>query len=152
MLDYFPLRLFFLLLLIFKPFSPGTREAGFVHAISAAGVAYAVTRACSAGKLGNKCGCDTKYRGDSKKGFKWAGCSDNINAGMKFSRDFVDARERGRKVGGQARVLMNLHNNEAGRQVGQTSLSITAYMLPKLLTSKPFQVLCIVLRFVLGSH
>ena len=71
---------------------------------------------------------------------------------MKFSRDFVDARERGRKVGGQARVLMNLHNNEAGRQVGLTSLSITAYMLPKLLTSKPFQVLYIVLRFVLGSH
>ena len=95
----------------------GTREAAFVHSISSAGVAYAVTHSCSAGKLGRKCGCDQKYRGMSDKGWKWAGCSDDIEFGIEFSKTFVDARERGRKVGNPARVLMNLHNNNAGRMV-----------------------------------
>lgn len=35
----------------------GTREAAFVHAISAASVAYRITKDCSRGLL-NKCGCD----------------------------------------------------------------------------------------------
>merc|ERR1712025_1331950 len=41
--------------------SPGTREASFVHAISSAGVAHAVTRSCSSGELEN-CGCDRSLR------------------------------------------------------------------------------------------
>lgn len=88
-----------------------------MHSISSAGVAYAVTQFCSAGKLGRKCGCDQKYRGMSEKGWKWAGCSDDIEYGIEFSTTFVDARERGRKAGNPARVLMNLHNNNAGRMV-----------------------------------
>lgn len=35
----------------------GTREAAFVHAISAAGVAYRITKDCSRGLI-DKCGCD----------------------------------------------------------------------------------------------
>lgn len=93
----------------------GTREAAFVHSISSAGVAYAVTRSCSVGNLGRKCGCDQKYNGMSEKGWKWAGCSDDIDFGINFSQTFVDARERGRKAGNPSRVLMNLHNNNAGR-------------------------------------
>jgi len=94
----------------------GTREAAFVHSISSAGVAYAVTRSCSQGKLGRKCGCDQAYNGMSDEGFKWAGCSDDIQYGIDFSKKFVDARERGRKEENPARVLMNVHNNGAGRR------------------------------------
>ena len=45
----------------------GTREAAFVYAISAASVAFAVTRACSSGEL-EKCGCDHNVHGVSPEG------------------------------------------------------------------------------------
>lgn len=45
--------------------------------------------------------------------WKWGSCSDNIEFGYKFSRDFVDAGEKARDMRG----TMNLHNNEAGRIV-----------------------------------
>ncbi|XP_071748392.1 protein Wnt-4 isoform X14 [Lepeophtheirus salmonis] len=96
----------------------GTREMAFVHAISSAGVAHALTRACSSGELEN-CGCDRSLRGMSPKGFQWSGCSDNVDFGITFSRTFVDARDRrrSRKKPQRAQPLMNLHNNEAGRKV-----------------------------------
>ena len=79
-------------------------------------MAFAVTHSCSAGKLGRKCGCDQKYIGEAEEGWKWAGCSDDIEYGIEFSTKFVDARERGRN-GNPDRILMNLHNNKAGRLV-----------------------------------
>lgn len=101
-------------------YTSGTREAAFVHAISSAGVAHAVTRACSSGQL-QKCGCDRTVRGRSPDGFEWSGCSHNIAYGTAFSKAFVDAREKGkkRKQKNPARALMNLHNNEAGRRVSR---------------------------------
>ncbi|OXB60735.1 hypothetical protein ASZ78_006098 [Callipepla squamata] len=92
----------------------GTREAAFVYAISSAGVAFAVTRACSSGEL-DKCGCDRTVQGGSPQGFQWSGCSDNIAYGVAFSQSFVDVRERS-KGASSNRALMNLHNNEAGRK------------------------------------
>uniref|UniRef100_A0A6I8N876 Protein Wnt n=1 Tax=Ornithorhynchus anatinus TaxID=9258 RepID=A0A6I8N876_ORNAN len=92
----------------------GTREAAFVYAISSAGVAFAVTRACSSGEL-DKCGCDRTVHGVSPQGFQWSGCSDNIAYGVAFSQSFVDVRERS-KGASSSRALMNLHNNEAGRK------------------------------------
>ncbi|KAI0224774.1 Protein Wnt-4 [Lamellibrachia satsuma] len=93
----------------------GTRESAFVHAISAAGVSHAVTRSCSSGQV-DRCGCDRTVWGKSRKGdFEWAGCSDNIAYGNAFSKTFVDARERTRGSNAD-RALMNLHNNNAGRQ------------------------------------
>jgi len=47
----------------------GTRESAFVHAISSAGVAHALTRACSSGELDN-CGCDRSLKGISPEGFQ----------------------------------------------------------------------------------
>lgn len=129
----------------FLPLLPtGTREAAFVYAISSAGVAFAVTRACSSGEL-EKCGCDRTVHGVSPQGkhicpkgragtwlqaqthprtlsgphtlgFQWSGCSDNIAYGVAFSQSFVDVRERS-KGASSSRALMNLHNNEAGRKV-----------------------------------
>ncbi|XP_044524652.1 protein Wnt-4 [Gracilinanus agilis] len=94
--------------------TPRTREAAFVYAISSAGVAFAVTRACSSGEL-DKCGCDRTVHGVSPEGFQWSGCSDNIAYGVAFSQSFVDVRERS-KGASSSRALMNLHNNEAGRK------------------------------------
>ncbi|XP_041378276.1 protein Wnt-4-like isoform X2 [Gigantopelta aegis] len=101
----------------------GTREAAFVHAISSAGVAHAVTRACSSGQL-QKCGCDRTVRGRSPEGFEWSGCSDNIAYGTAFSKAFVDAREKGKKRRNTARSLMNLHNNEAGRRAIEDHMKV----------------------------
>ncbi|XP_071368757.1 protein Wnt-4a isoform X1 [Centroberyx affinis] len=98
-----------------KVVTQGTREAAFVYAISAASVAFAVTRACSSGEL-EKCGCDRNVHGVSPEGFQWSGCSDNIAYGVAFSQSFVDVRERS-KGQSSSRALMNLHNNEAGRKV-----------------------------------
>lgn len=97
----------------------GSREAAFVYAISSAGVVYAITRACSQGEL-KSCSCDPHKRGRSKDDrgeFDWGGCSDNINYGIKFAKDFVDAKEKTVK---DARALMNLHNNRCGRMVSST--------------------------------
>ncbi|XP_072281809.1 protein Wnt-2b [Pyxicephalus adspersus] len=91
-----------------------SREAAFVYAISYAGMVYAITRACSQGEL-KSCSCDPKKRGRSKdkKGeFDWGGCSDNIDFGIEFAKDFVDFKERRVR---DARALMNLHNNRCGR-------------------------------------
>lgn len=55
------------LLAIFSTLVAGTREAAFVYAISSAGVAFAVTRACSSGEL-DKCGCDRTVQGGSPQG------------------------------------------------------------------------------------
>ncbi|XP_053114387.1 protein Wnt-7b isoform X1 [Hemicordylus capensis] len=92
----------------------GSREAAFTYAITAAGVAHAVTAACSQGNLSN-CGCDREKQGyyNQEEGWKWGGCSADIRYGIEFSRRFVDARE----IRKSARRLMNLHNNEAGRKV-----------------------------------
>lgn len=92
----------------------GSREAAFTYAITAAGVAHAITAACSQGNL-SQCGCDREKQGyyNQEEGWKWGGCSADIKYGIEFSRRFVDARE----IRKTPRRLMNLHNNEAGRKV-----------------------------------
>ncbi|XP_014389843.1 PREDICTED: protein Wnt-4 [Myotis brandtii] len=105
-----------------KVVTQGTREAAFVYAISSAGVAFAVTRACSSGEL-EKCGCDRTVHGVSPQGFQWSGCSDNIAYGVAFSQSFVDVRERS-KGASSSRALMNLHNNEAGRKAILTHMRV----------------------------
>lgn len=94
----------------------GSKEAAFTYAIASAGVTYAVTAACSRGNI-SSCGCDPTHlqrREVAPRGWKWGGCSADVSYGMKFSRKFLDARE----IEGDARSLMNLHNNKAGRKVG----------------------------------
>lgn len=54
-----------------KSLTEGTRESAFVHAITSAGVSYAVTKACSSGNLLH-CGCDRTFFGPAN-GFHWAG-------------------------------------------------------------------------------
>eukprot|EP00094_Tigriopus_californicus_P010260 TCALIF_09898-PA protein Name:"Similar to WNT3A Protein Wnt-3a (Gallus gallus)" AED:0.31 eAED:0.31 QI:0/0/0/1/1/1/3/0/165 len=66
----------------------------FVHAISSAGVAHTLTKACSAGELEN-CGCDRTLKGASAEGFE---------IGEKLIEKFDNAHEvqqnkyRGRRM------------------------------------------------------
>lgn len=87
---------------------------------------HAITAACARGNI-SLCGCDSSHRSSQplpyakqqtldqqhQQTWKWGGCSADINFGMKFARKFFDARE----IEGDARSLMNLHNNRAGRKV-----------------------------------
>jgi len=53
-----------------------SRETAYVYAISSAGVAFSVTRACSRGEL-NECSCDSRVRlRKARKGWQWGGCSE----------------------------------------------------------------------------
>lgn len=104
----------------------GCRETAFIYAITSAAVTHAIARACSEGTIGT-CSCDysrhrrkahasttsttTTTSVNSVHDWEWGGCSDNIDFGFTFGREFVDAGERGRSL----REKMNLHNNEAGR-------------------------------------
>ncbi|XP_023712831.1 protein Wnt-16 isoform X1 [Cryptotermes secundus] len=102
----------------------GSKETAFVYAVTSAGVVHAVTQACSSGNL-TDCSCDSTGKGlETPEGWKWGGCSDNLNYGVEFARKFVDAPERVKpapetknKKAWSVRLRMNLHNNEAGRQV-----------------------------------
>ncbi|XP_063238958.1 protein Wnt-3a-like [Bacillus rossius redtenbacheri] len=89
-----------------------SRETAYVYAVTTAGVAYAVTRACSRGDL-TDCSCDKRVRSKKPRGnWQWGGCSEDIHFGERFSREFTDVRESRDTAEG----LMNLHNNEAGRR------------------------------------
>jgi len=111
----------------------GSREAALVHAVSAAGVVHAVSRSCRDAEL-STCGCSrrqrpttiaaTAGRGDhrpSDERWMWGGCGDNTDYGYRFAQGFIDVREREknypRHSDGLGRMLMNIHNNEAGRLV-----------------------------------
>ncbi|KAF7199308.1 protein Wnt-8a-like [Nothobranchius furzeri] len=95
-----------------------TRETSFVHAISAAGVMYTLTRNCSLGDLEN-CGCDVSNNGKiGGRGWLWGGCSDNVDFGERISKQYVDAQETGQ----DSRAAVNLHNNAAGRQAVKATM------------------------------
>lgn len=71
-----------------------------------------MARSCSEGSI-ESCTCDYRRRGPGGPDWHWGGCSDNIDFGRLFGREFVDSGEKGRDL----RFLVNLHNNEAGRTV-----------------------------------
>ncbi|CAJ0574524.1 unnamed protein product, partial [Mesorhabditis spiculigera] len=98
----------------------GTREAAFTYAILSAGVAHEIGRRCKKGEL-SSCGCssDTKPK-EMADDFSWGGCGDNVEYGSRFSRDFIDVREKEESVkrsNDNGRSLMNRKNNEAGRKL-----------------------------------
>lgn len=96
-----------------------SRETAFTYAIKSAGVTYSITQACSQGNL-SSCGCDrSKMEGrNTPEGWKWGGCSADIQYGLRFARIFMDARETDE----DSRALMNLHNNRAGRKTMKTHM------------------------------
>ncbi|RXN01143.1 Protein Wnt-5b [Acipenser ruthenus] len=114
-----------------------SRETAFTYAVSAAGVVNAISRACREGEL-STCGCSRAARPkDLPRDWLWGGCGDNVDYGYRFAKEFVDAREREKNYpkGSEehARTLMNLQNNEAGRQVRS---HFTPAQLPLLLRTR----------------
>lgn len=121
-----------------------TKETAFIYAITSAGVAYAVTESCSAGNL-TDCSClagpgtlltttdnsrKPRYSEVSPRseddGWKWGGCSDNIEFGLRYAEKFTDVAEMARQNSNESlkfdkkkelKSLVNLHNNEVGRKV-----------------------------------
>ncbi|XP_044162089.1 protein Wnt-7a-like isoform X2 [Bufo gargarizans] len=91
-----------------------SKETAFYYAILSAGIAHAITNACSHGNL-TYCGCDRDKHGhqDPDKGWRWGGCSADVKYGIRLSKEFLDARE----VKRNARTLVNLQNNLAGRKL-----------------------------------
>ncbi|TGZ46583.1 hypothetical protein CRM22_011092 [Opisthorchis felineus] len=97
----------------------GSREASFAHAISAAGVVHALARSCKEARL-HSCGCNKSERPDQlHRDWIWGGCGDNIAYAYRFAKAFIDVREKEKSYPRHsqelARMLMNLHNNRAGR-------------------------------------
>jgi len=90
---------------------PTTKETAFVHAITAAGIAYTLTKNCSTGDFPD-CVCDNRIT-RRQMGWEWGGCSDNFHFGSQVARQFLDTAETGENM----KSLANLHNNEAGRIV-----------------------------------
>lgn len=107
-----------------------TRETGFVNAITAAGVTYTITRACTSGLL-LECSCEKGAPRPRRRGaasvtspavpspegggaeqWQWGGCSDNVRFGLKKSREFMDSRYRKRS---DIKTLIKLHNHNVGR-------------------------------------
>lgn len=71
-----------------------SREAAFVHAVTAAGVLQAIARSCRNGDIG-KCSCSTSKRpANLNKDWIWGGCGDNVEYGYKFTKTFVDMSEK----------------------------------------------------------
>ncbi|KAK9497608.1 hypothetical protein O3M35_004304 [Rhynocoris fuscipes] len=98
----------------------GSREAAYTYSIASAGVVYSLISACSRGEI-TSCGCGTTNRKQSTKvqsNWKWAGCTLDLTLGLRIARKFLDNRE----TEGDARALMNLHNNKAGRHAVKSTL------------------------------
>ncbi|CAF0964130.1 unnamed protein product [Adineta ricciae] len=89
----------------------GTKESAYIHALTSAGIAYTITKACSTGRL-SSCGCDMSMKEKTTNGsIRWAGCSDNVLFGSELGRKFVNLRERVTK---NRTSLLNVHNNQVG--------------------------------------
>ena len=101
-----------------------TRESAYLHASMSAATMHTISRGCMAGKLSDYCACSEEGRPRSlQKKDIWGGCGDNLPYGYKFSKQFSDAGEQltESSLESFSRVLMNLHNNEAGRWVSGVS-------------------------------
>ena len=84
------------------------------------GVSYEIGRRCRLGHL-KSCGCSEAAKpANIKEDWAWGGCGDNVDYGYRFSRDFIDVREKEegfKRSESNGRSLMNRWNNEVGRRV-----------------------------------
>lgn len=67
---------------------------------------------------------DTKQVSNTPKSWKWKGCSHNLKYGLRFSKLFLDSREKADDI----RSKTNLHNNQVGRMVRKSVSSFFIYI------------------------
>ncbi|XP_067933939.1 protein Wnt-5a-like [Watersipora subatra] len=96
-----------------------TKESAFIYSLTSAAVVHSISRACSSGDL-TTCSCakvDRRRRRAEGDTWRWGGCNDNLNYGLKFSQKFSDAPEEELHESLlDASSLANLHNNKVGRK------------------------------------
>ena len=91
---------------------PGTKEAGYVQALSLAAIAYSVTKFCSLEKA-TSCACteeDLILLQESN--FVEASCANNIEFGVHFAQNFLARRPRGK-------MYLPMHNLMVGALVSK---------------------------------
>nr|CAD7196892.1 unnamed protein product [Timema douglasi] len=94
------------------------RETAFLHAISAAAIAYSVSRACADGKL-TRCKCaEEKDPQETRRTWRWGGCGDNVKFGRRFTRNFLQLRS----VGQDTTAAILRYNSEVGIQVAASKM------------------------------
>ena len=93
----------------------GTKELAYVQSITSAGALHRIAEGCSKGRL-PQCSCDESMRDLKPDGdFVWGGCADDVSYAYSTAKKFVDVDQA--KLGRDFHVMMQLHNNEAGRLV-----------------------------------
>lgn len=110
-------------------FLPSNRETAFVHAIISAGIVHTIAKNCSNGDS-DKCNCGSRKTSqlDTEEairgGFRWGGCSDDLNFGKEIAKSYLDERETGRDI----KAKINLHNNNIGRMVSCQLIFFLLYL------------------------
>ncbi|XP_067932481.1 protein Wnt-10a-like [Watersipora subatra] len=89
----------------------GYRETGFTHAITAAGILHQVATSCALGKI-SSCSCVSTLGMDSESEFNWNGCSHDLGFGAKYSRRFLQQRDKDKSI----QSMMQAHNSKLGRK------------------------------------
>lgn len=84
--------------------------------MSSASLVHEFARACSSGRL-DKCTCDESTGMSNKDAWRWGGCGDNVEFGLKFTQRFLrKANRRGR----DHRENVNKHNSRLGIKVSSS--------------------------------
>uniref|UniRef100_A0A8C4QHH4 Protein Wnt n=1 Tax=Eptatretus burgeri TaxID=7764 RepID=A0A8C4QHH4_EPTBU len=96
------------------------RETAFLFALSAAGLAHAVARACSRGRL-ERCTCDEAPGLRNRQAWQWGGCGDNLRYGAKFARTFLLHGEASKDL----RAGIDRHNTRVGIKVVRRGMQTT---------------------------
>ena len=88
-----------------------------MYALQSAAVTHTLYAACRRGAIE---GCTCRQPGPDTRAvdfWKWSGCGEGLSHSGKQARRFLNARE----TEGDARSLMNRHNNRAGVKVGHVT-------------------------------
>ncbi|KAL4220372.1 Protein Wnt-11 [Mactra antiquata] len=101
-----------------KDLKRGTREQAFVYGIASATLIHSVARACSIGAT-NECTCGAFPLKAPSDDFKWGGCGDNVDYGLRFTELFTSYHTI--KNSKRKKTMMNAHNTAAGTQVAISS-------------------------------